>query len=68
MLTSSRPPSGRCHCVTCIPTDMPEFKKIGDPVQKGEPLYRIHAAFDADFHFATRFAADHDGYTVVARP
>jgi thymidine phosphorylase len=44
------------------------FKKIGDPVQKGEPLYRIHAAFDADFHFATRFAADHDGYTVVARP
>lgn len=43
------------------------FKKIGDPVQQGEPLYRIHAAFDADFRFATRSAADHDGYSVVGR-
>ena len=43
------------------------FKKIGDPVQKGEPLYRIHAAFDADFRFASQFAAEHDGYTVAAR-
>lgn len=44
------------------------FKKIGDPVQQGEPLYRIHAAFDADFRFATRFAADRDGYEIVGRP
>jgi len=41
------------------------FKKIGDPVQQGEPLYRIHAGFEADFRFAVRFAADHDGFTVV---
>jgi thymidine phosphorylase len=43
------------------------FKKIGDPVERGEPLYRIHAAFEADFRFAGRFAADHNGYTVAAR-
>lgn len=43
------------------------FKKVGDPVQQGEPLYRIHAAFDADFRFATRLAVDHNGYTVIGR-
>ena len=43
------------------------FKKIGDPVEKGEPLYRIHAAFPTDFGFATRFAADGGGYTIAGR-
>ncbi|UYN94619.1 MAG: thymidine phosphorylase family protein [Enhydrobacter sp.] len=43
------------------------FKKIGEPVEKGEPLYRIHAAFEADFRFASRHAADGDGYTVAGR-
>jgi thymidine phosphorylase len=43
------------------------FKKIGDPVQRGEALYRIHAAFEADFRFASRFAADRSGYTIAAR-
>ena len=40
------------------------FKKICDPVAKDEPLYRIHAAFDADFRFAAKFAADGDGYAI----
>jgi thymidine phosphorylase len=44
------------------------FKKIGQPVQHGEPLYRIHAAFDADFRFACRFAQDGDGYSIDGRP
>jgi len=41
------------------------FKKIGEPVSRGEPLYRIHAAFETDFRFAVRFAADHDGFAVT---
>ena len=40
------------------------FKKIGDPVEKGEPLYRIHAAFEADFRFASKFASEGDGVTL----
>jgi len=44
------------------------FKKIGDPVEKGEPLYRIHAAFEADFRFSTRFAADGDSFVVEGMP
>jgi thymidine phosphorylase len=28
------------------------FKKIGDSVEQGEPLYRVHAEFQADFQFA----------------
>lgn len=41
------------------------FKKVGDPVERGEPLYRIHAAFPADFGFATGMAADGDGYRIA---
>lgn len=40
------------------------FKKIGDPVEKGEPLYRIHSAFEADFSFASKFATEGDGVTL----
>lgn len=43
------------------------FKRIGDPVQQGEPLYRIHAAFEADFRFATQLAAAGDGITIGRR-
>lgn len=43
------------------------FKKIGQSADKGEPLYRIHAAFEADFRFAARFAAEGDGYAIVGR-
>lgn len=44
------------------------FKKTGQPVEQGEPLYRIHAAFDADFRFACRLAEGGDGYTIAGRP
>ena len=40
------------------------FRKLGDKVQAGEPLYRIHAAFPADFAFATRAAERASGYTI----
>jgi thymidine phosphorylase len=43
------------------------FKRIGDPVERGEPLYRIHAAFEADFRFATQLAAAEDGMTIGRR-
>jgi thymidine phosphorylase len=43
------------------------FKRIGDPVERGEPLYRIHAAFEADFRFATQFAAAGAGMTIGRR-
>jgi thymidine phosphorylase len=41
------------------------LKKIGDSVVTGEPLYRIHAHFDADFRFAREAANEKHGYTVV---
>jgi thymidine phosphorylase len=41
------------------------LKKVGAPVKKGEPLYRIHAALDADFRFATEMAKQDQGYNVV---
>jgi len=44
------------------------FKKVGDPVTKGEPLYRIHAALEADFRFACRFASEVDGFSIAGVP
>jgi len=41
------------------------LRKVGEPVQKGEPLYAIHAEFEADFSFA-REAATHDPGFVLA--
>lgn len=38
------------------------LKKIGDPVERGEPLYRIHAALPTDFKFATDAAEADTGY------
>ncbi|MCW8874894.1 MAG: thymidine phosphorylase, partial [Gammaproteobacteria bacterium] len=40
------------------------LKKLGDPVQAGEPLYRLHARFPADFQFARRLAEQQSGYQV----
>jgi thymidine phosphorylase len=40
------------------------MKKIGDRVTAGEPLYIIHAHFDADFNFAQDAAARSSGYTL----
>ncbi len=41
------------------------FKKLGDPVEKGEALYRVHAEFNADFNFAHALTQERgSGYTV----
>jgi thymidine phosphorylase len=40
------------------------LKKLGDPVTRDEPVYRIHAVFPANFEFATRFARDHAAYRI----
>ncbi|MGD9660091.1 MAG: thymidine phosphorylase family protein, partial [Porticoccaceae bacterium] len=39
-------------------------KKLGDPVEAGEMLYRIYAQFGADFEFAKRLATEHSGYDI----
>ncbi len=38
------------------------YKKLGDDVARGEPLYAIHAEFDADFAFATEAAEQDIGF------
>jgi thymidine phosphorylase len=40
------------------------LKKLGNPVQKGDVLYRIHAEFPADFKFAQNLAIQNNGYTI----
>ena len=40
------------------------FKKLGDKVSKGEPLYRIHAEYPADFNFALKLCERNNGYLI----
>lgn len=40
------------------------LKKVGDAVVKGEALYRIHACFQTDFAFTTKYAAKGSGYSI----
>ncbi|MCK5002945.1 MAG: thymidine phosphorylase family protein [Gammaproteobacteria bacterium] len=40
------------------------FKKLGDKVEKGEPLYRIHAEFPSDFNFALTLCERDIGYLI----
>ncbi|MES0328501.1 MAG: thymidine phosphorylase, partial [Gammaproteobacteria bacterium] len=40
------------------------FKKLGDKVKKGEPLYRIHAEFPSDFNFALTLCERDSGYLI----
>ncbi len=40
------------------------FKKVGSPVEVGEPLYRIHAEHATDFRFATEMAGQDSGFTL----
>ncbi len=40
------------------------LKKLGDQVEKGELLYRIHASFPADFRFASALVESDTGYRV----
>jgi thymidine phosphorylase len=41
------------------------YRKVGDAVRAGEPLYAIHAQFDADFRFACEAAEDDSGFTLA---
>ena len=41
------------------------YKKIGEPVIRGEALYAIHAEFAADFDFACEAAAQNNGFTLA---
>lgn len=40
------------------------FKKLGDPVKKGEPLYRVYAEFSSDFAFARDLCERNSGYQI----
>lgn len=40
------------------------LKKLGDPVKKGDVLYRIHAEFNADYRFACQEADRDNGYQI----
>ena len=40
------------------------YRKLGDTVGRGEPLYRVHAEFPSDLAFARQWAANGSGYTV----
>ena len=38
--------------------------KLGAKVAKDEPLYRVHAEFQADYQFAENLARQNSGYTI----
>jgi len=40
------------------------FRKLGDTVAAGEPLYRVYAGFPADLAFAQQAAGRDTGYSV----
>lgn len=40
------------------------IKKLGEPVAKGDPLYRIYAEFPSDFKFSRNLATQNSGYTI----
>ena len=40
------------------------FRKLGDAVAKGEPLYRVHAGFPAELHFARALSERGSGFTI----
>lgn len=40
------------------------LKKLGDEVTKGDPLYRVHAEYKADFNFAKALTDKQSGYRI----
>jgi thymidine phosphorylase len=40
------------------------FRKLGDQVSHGEPLYRVHAEYGSDLAFAREWATRDSGYTI----
>jgi len=43
------------------------FKKIGDRVEAGEPLYRIHACEHSEFELVAAAASADSGYAIDGR-
>ena len=43
------------------------FSKIGDHVEKGQPLYRIHAYDQSELDLAATAAKANSGYNIGAR-
>lgn len=43
------------------------FRKLGDAVQRGEPLYRVHAGYTSDAGFAREWAHHGSGYEIGER-
>ncbi len=44
------------------------FKKMGERVERGEPLYRIYVCAPSDFKFATELAEEDIGYELSLLP
>jgi thymidine phosphorylase len=40
------------------------FKKLGDAVAEGDPLYTVYAQFEADFYFARTLVDRNSGYRI----
>ncbi len=40
------------------------LKKLGDVVEKGEPLYRVHAEYQSDYNFARALTEKGSGYRI----
>jgi thymidine phosphorylase len=40
------------------------FRKLGDPVSRGEALYRVHAEYDSDLAFARQWVGHGSGYAI----
>jgi thymidine phosphorylase len=40
------------------------LKKLGEPVKKGEPLYRVHAEYKSDYRFAHELTDRTTGYSI----
>ena len=40
------------------------FKKVGDTVEKGDCLYRVHAEFKSDYQFACDMTKKDNGYAI----
>ncbi|RMG31396.1 MAG: thymidine phosphorylase family protein [Gammaproteobacteria bacterium] len=44
------------------------LRKVGDRVEAGEPLYRVHAEVPAEYRFAREYTHRHNGYTLSEAP
>jgi thymidine phosphorylase len=40
------------------------FRKLGDAVSRGDPLYRVHAEYGSDLAFAREWASHDSGYAI----